>query len=210
MKIYEDLKQGTPEWLEVKKLKFTASNAATIMAMGKGVKTLIKQMLAEYYSSQHYEEYTGVYKNDQMKRGNEFEDKARTIYELETGNTVKQVGFVEKDEYEGVSPDGLVGDDGLIEIKNHSDIVFTELALTRKIDSKYMAQMQMQMYVTGRKWCDYFGFNPNFDPCYVMIRVKPDPEAFEKLAEALPYAKQLLKAEKDKMDKIFNVLQEKD
>ena len=138
-----------------------------------------------------------------MKRGNEFEDKARTIYELETGNTVKQVGFVEIDEHEGASPDGLVGDEGLIEIKNHSDVVFTELALTRKIDPKYVAQMQMQMYVTGRKWCDYFGFNPNFDPCFVLIRVKPDPEAFEKLSEALPYAKNLLKQEKAKLDEIF-------
>ena len=143
MKIYETLEQGTPEWHKIKQLKFTASHASTIMAMGKGVKTLIKQMLAEYYSSQNYEEYSGIYRNEQMKRGNDFEDKARIIYELETGNKVKQVGFVETDEYEGASPDGLVGDCGLIEIKNHSDVVFTELALTKKIDPKYVAQMQM-------------------------------------------------------------------
>ena len=48
--------------------------------------------------------------------------------------------------------------------------------------------MQMQLYVTGRKWCDYFGFNPNFEPCYFKLRIYPDADVFERFNEAFPHA----------------------
>lgn len=205
MKVYKDLEQGTKEWRDVRKLKFTASHANAIMANGAGLKTLVDEMLSEYYSSAQFEEYTDDYKNYQMKRGNDFEDKARKIYELETGNKVEQVGFIELDERIGVSPDGLIGDDGLIEIKNHSDKVFLKLAETQKIDKKYLDQMQMQMFVSGRSWCDYFAFNPNFNPCYIKIRVNKDVEAFKQLVEGLQTGRTLLEQRKAALDKIFEV-----
>lgn len=204
MKIYKDIKQQTPEWYAVKDLKFTASNASTILAEGAGLKTLIKELLADHYSSNNFEEYSNRYTNKDMDRGNEFEDKARAIYEFETGNTVEQVGFIEINEYIGCSPDGLVGDDGLIEIKNHSDKVYLELLLTDKIDKKYINQMQMQMYVSGRKWCDYFGFNPNFtDKPFYLKRIYPDKDTFAHLDTALPQAVKQLKEQKEKLDKIM-------
>lgn len=199
------MQQQTPEWEEVKRLKFTASHASTILTCDKGLNTLIEEMLAEYYSSGAYEDYSNRYKNAQITRGNEYEEKARSIYQLETGNTVEQVGFVELNTNVGCSPDGLVNDDGLIEIKNHNDVVFLRLVETGKIDKKYYNQMQFQMYVTGRKWCDYFGFNPNFSPCYFKKRIYPDPEVFNRLDTVLPVAIQRLNARKSVLDKVLSV-----
>jgi len=203
LKIYKDIVQNTKEWDEIRKLKFTASDASTIMAQGKGLKTLVKKLLAKYYSSGNYDDFTGEYKNKAMERGHEYEDKARTIYELETGNKVEQVGFVELDENTGASPDGLVDDDGLLEIKNHSDEVYLQLMMDGKIDSKYINQMQMQMYVTGRKWCDYFAFNPNFTPCYFKKRIYPDYDDFERIKAGLEMGKKILNEEKTKLDVIL-------
>lgn len=203
IKYYYDIEQGTKEWRDIRKLHFTASNANTIIANGKGLQTLVDDMLSEYYSSGNFPEYTDDYKNYQMKRGNDFEEKARKIYEFETGNKVDTVGFIELDEHIGVSPDGLIGDDGLIEIKNHSDKVFLKLAETKKIDKKYLDQMQMQMFVSGRSWCDYFAFNPNFNPCYIKIRVNKDVETYKQIVEGLGAGKALLEQKKAELDKIF-------
>ena len=204
MKIY-NMEQGTKEWRDVRKLKFTASHANAIIANGKGLQTLVDDMLSEYYSSGNFPEYTDDYKNYQMQRGNDYEEKARKIYEFETGNKVETVGFIELDERIGVSPDGLVGDDGLVEIKNHSDKVFMKLAETKKIDKKYLDQMQMQMFVTERSWCDYFAFNPNFTPSFIIIRVKKDIEVFKQLVDGLRTGRQLLEDKKAILDKIFEV-----
>ena len=106
------------------------------------------------------------------------------VYEFETGNSVRQVGCVTVGKYILASPDGLVTENGkengLIEIKNHDDKVFLELILTGKVDPKYVKQMQYQMWVTGKEWVDYFGYNPNFKPSFYMERFYPDEELFAK------------------------------
>ena len=201
MKVYSDIKQGTPEWLEVRKLKFTASHASTILARGKGVDTLIREMLTEYYSSGNYPEYVDRYTNTNIQRGNDFEDKARRIYELETGYTVTQVGFIEIDPNIGCSPDGLIDENGLLEIKNPNDKRFMELVMEDKIDKRHLDQMQMQMFVTGRAWCDYFCFNPNFETPFYMKRITADPAIQSALSVALPEAKRKLLALKKVLDK---------
>jgi hypothetical protein len=61
----------------------------------------------------------------------------------------------------------------------------------------------MQLYVTGRKWCDYFGFNPNFEPCYFKLRVYPDIDTFQRLDEALRYGTQLLLKRKQSVDTLL-------
>ena len=203
MKIYEDIEQGTEEWLRLRELKFTASNASTILAQGKGLDTLIKKMLVDHYSTRQYPEYTDDYKSYHMQRGNEFEHRARTIYELETGNEVKQVGFVELDEHIGCSPDGLVGDNGLIEIKNFSDSKFMELLITKKVEAKYINQMQFQMYVTGREWVDFFVFNPNFDTNFFLLRVNRSEGAMDDIKVALKNATGRLKTAKKNVDIIM-------
>ena len=181
----EEIQQGTQAWFDVRKLKFTASKASIITADGKGLDTLVNELLAEYYSSQQYNEFTNKYKNSAMQRGNDFEDTARMTYEFETGNTVKEVGFIERSEHIGCSPDGLISDDGIIEIKNHDDKVFIELIKTKRIDPVYIKQMQYQMWVTERKWCDYFGFNPNYSPNFYLERIYPDLDLHKKIEAGL-------------------------
>lgn len=203
MKIYEDLEQRSPEWFAVRDLKMTASNATAIMANGKGLESLVEEIITDYYSSDNYKEFTNKVDNKHVQRGVDFEEKARAIYELETGEKVKQVGFVELDKYVGCSPDGLVGDKGLVEIKSPANKEFMRLALTNKIDSNHLNQMQMQMYVTGRDWCDYFVFNPNYEPCYIKIRVNADPNEFERLKQGLETGRKLIKEMKDRTDKMF-------
>ena len=188
IKIYttDEIVQGTPEWFAIRDLKFTASKASEIATNGKGLETLCTELLAGHYSSQQYDEYTGKYKNPAMQRGNDYEAQARMVYEFETGNSVREVGFVEvtSRKYVGCSPDGLVTENGkediLLEIKNHDDKVFLELILSGKVDPKYVKQMQYHMWVTGASACDYFGYNPNFKPSFYMERFYPDEELFAK------------------------------
>ena len=200
MKIIE-CEQRSPEWFKARDLKLTASYATAIMAAGKGLDTLCDEILVNHYSSRTYKEYTDDFSGRHMQRGVEFEDKARTIYEFKTGNKVKTVGFVEYDEYSGCSPDGLIGNYGLIEIKNLSDKVFFNLLLTGKVESAHRNQIQMQLYMTKRHWCDYFAFNPNFDPCYVCIRFEPEFEAVKRIREGLALGKEILKRKKAIIDK---------
>lgn len=203
-KVYEkyEIEQGSQEWHNLRNLKFTASNASLIATNGKGLETLVKEMLAKYYSSQKFEEYTNNYKSADMQRGNDFEEQSRLVYQMETGNIVKQVGFIERSKYIGCSPDGLIEkDNGLIEIKNHNDKVFLELYLTDKIDDKYIKQMQYQMWVTKAKWCDYFGYNPNFKPDYYMERLYPDFELFEKFEKGVKTGIKLIEQGLEKLDK---------
>lgn len=202
MRIYY-MEQRSPEWYEMRKLKLTASDASTILAMGKGLETLIGEKLAEYYSSGNFEEFTDSFTNKHIQRGVDYEEKAKRIYQLETGLSVEDVGLVVCDEHVACSPDGLVGDDGLIEIKNHSDKVFLNLLETEKIDKKYYNQIQMQLFVTGRKWCDYFGFNPNFEPCFFKKRIYPDADVFERFTEAFPHAINNMLRRKAQIDKLL-------
>ncbi len=178
--IIHEMEQRTDEWFEVKKGKFSASDATAIQANGKGLETLVYKKVAELKGAKDGESYI----NADMERGNELEDLARTAYEIETGRKITQVGFVEMDEYTGCSPDGLVGDDGLAEIKCQNGYKYIELAHIGKIDKKYLDQMQMQMMVSDRKWCDYICFNEGFTKPLI-IRVDADPEMYVKLKKGL-------------------------
>lgn len=189
MKVYKDIIQQTPEWFEVKKLKMSASHASAIISGGKGLNTYINNLIEEYFDDGSTERFS----NPDMERGNLLEEQARTMYELEYGVEVQQVGFIESEDYVGVSPDGLVGEEGLIEIKNHKESVFIDLLLSEKIDKKYYDQIQMQLYVTGRKWCDYVGYNTKIKPNRFVQRIYPDTIVFEALEKGLDIGRQLIK-----------------
>jgi len=179
MKAY-DFKQGTEEWFTARMGKLTASDAQSIQANGKGLKTLVYKKAAEILSGAREESYT----NPDMERGNELEDLARSSYEMQTGNKVKQVGFCESDEHTGASPDGLIDDDGLVEIKCPRNYKYVEFLYTKKIDTGYAWQMQMQMLVTGRKWCDYAVFNKAFNDI-IIVRVERDEAKIDKIKTGL-------------------------
>lgn len=176
MKLYNDLVQGSPEWLAVRLGKFGGTDAQAVATNGKGLETLCFQKVGEIITNRPSTTYT----NPDMERGNELEDTARSAYEIQAGNQVVQIGYVELSEYVGVSPDGLIGDDGLVEIKCPTDANFVRFMIEKKPDTKYVWQMQHQMYVTDRKWCDFVVFNDNLNKMEV-LRVDRDESMIEKL-----------------------------
>ena len=178
MKIYENLQQGTEEWLQVRLGKFTASKFAVIGSEGSGkgrggLETLCIEKAAEIITGKPMAQFT----NEDIERGHALEDEARGAYTLETKNVVKQVGFVELDEFTGCSPDGLVGKDGFTEYKCKDDKNHLLMILGKEIDRAYQWQIQGGFYcMPTRKWCDFASYNPNFKKKpLVIIRVYPDP-----------------------------------
>lgn len=176
MKIHK-IEQRSDEWFELRLGKLTASKAQAIGTAGKGLETLCYEKVAESLTNRQAPGFTNV----DMERGNELEAMARNAYELETGLLVEQVGFVELSEWVGCSPDGLVGEGGLLELKCKNDVNFLKFLITKGIDTAHVWQMQMQMWVTDRKWCDYAVFNDGYDQQLVVVRVERDDAKIEKI-----------------------------
>lgn len=197
MKIVKDIEQQSPEWFAIRKGKMTASHAQAIGNAGKGLETYIYDLVAEEYSSAEKEQFS----NEHTERGNELEGVARGIYELENSVDVEQVTFIEYDEYVGCSPDGLVGENGLIEIKSPNDTEYLKYLIfgEGQIDTKYIWQCQMQMLVTGRSWNDLVIYNPNFKKSMLVYRIIPDKEKFEKLLNGFEVGKKLILEIKEKL-----------
>ena len=197
MKIH-NFEQRTDEWYAIRKGKMTASNAETIIANGKGLETYIYNLMAEYYSSAEKENYI----NSDMQRGIDLEPEARLEFEFYTGLDVQEVGFVEYNDFIGVSPDGLIGDDGLIEIKCPNDSIYFKLLLSNNIKPEYIAQMQMQMYVTDRLYCYFVSYNPNFEKSLYIKKINRDEEMIDKLKKGLERGTQLIKEIKENFRKV--------
>lgn len=159
-----NFEQGSEEWFAIRRGKLTASSAKVIATRGRGLDTLVFEKVAEILTGMSKQFYT----NGDIERGHELEAMARNSYELETGKKVVEVGFCELDKNVGASPDGLVGKDGLVEIKCKNDANFVKYLYNGKIDPAHVMQMQMQMLVTGREWVDYVMFNENFDPTTII------------------------------------------
>lgn len=188
MKIYKDIIQQTEEWYNIKRGKMSASHATAIGNCGKGLDTyivsIVKSMILKNSES---------YSNSDMERGNELEPIARQEYEFEYGVKVDQVGFVEYNEFIGVSPDGLIGEDGLWECKARNDDKHFDLLLNEKVDSGTIWQMNMQMLVTGRKWCDFVSYNPNFKQSLFVKRFYPDVKKQEALLKGFEIGERKIK-----------------
>jgi len=184
------MSQRSEEWKEARKGKMTASNAATIATNGKGLESYAYEILAEKYSNNSEESFTSF----DMKRGIELEEQARMTYELEH-EEVQQVGFVEMDEFAGCSPDGLVGEDGGMEIKCPNDVNFFRLMVNgeSEIDKKYLWQVQMSLLITGRKWWDLVFYNINFEKSLLVFRIYPDTIAQSKLKSGILVMKELMR-----------------
>jgi len=187
------VEQKSPEWFALRvKYPLTASEAQAIGNQGKGLETLCMEQMAKRYSSNEEDGYS----NEDLERGVELEPQARSLYELETGNTVVEVGFVTNDEVSsvgGASPDGLVNDDGTLEIKAFENKKhFKAIVEGLEIESKYVWQMQMQMLMTGRKWCDFVAFNPNYSQSLIIKRVEADAVMQEKIRTGLAMGEKII------------------
>ena len=139
--------------------------------------------MQEYYSSQEPERF----RNKDMDRGNELEDSAAFLYQVETGQEIQKVGFVEHSEHVGCSPDLFVFRNGMAEIKCPDDKVYFQYLLDGKIDTKYQWQMRGQMWLYDRDWCDFVSYCPDFPESkqLYIFRVDRDEELEGKLIARL-------------------------
>ena len=153
-----DCIQGTDEWFEARLGKVSASNFSSVLAGGAGKtrNAYMRKLVAEVLTGLPQ----ATYSNEAMLRGIETEAEAREYYATLNNCEVVQVGFCELNENVGCSPDGLVGDDGLLEIKCPDTTTHIETILKDKMQTTYIPQVQGQIWVTGRKWCDYVSYDP--------------------------------------------------
>lgn len=183
-----NFEQHSEEWFSIRCGKFTASVADTIAVAGTGLETLCYKVAAEILTGRKEE----TFKSPAMDQGNDLEAAARTLFEFKTGYAVKEVGFVEVDELEGSSPDGIIELENEItgvEFKCPQDNTYAKLLFDRKIKPEYYAQMQMQMRHVGAKRWFYAVYNQNFEEEMVIIEVKADPEFQDKLQKGLEKGK---------------------
>lgn len=178
--------QGTEKWKLERCGKVTASRIADLTAK---TKTGWGASRANYMAQLVAERLTGVpsesFVSAAMQHGTETEPQARAAYSFLTDNFVEEVGFIHHPAIPmaGASPDGFVGEDGLIEIKCPNTATHIDTLLGAEIDGKYVKQMQWQMACTGRDWCDFVSFDPRL-PVDLQIkvqRVMRDQELIESL-----------------------------
>lgn len=157
-----DIEQRTDAWYTARIGKVTASRIGDVMAKTKtGPSASRKNYMAELVCERLTGLKTDSYMSASMQHGVETEAEARQAYEIETFQAVIECGFyIAPDIAEsGASPDGLINEDGLIEIKCPNTATHIETLLNSTIDNKYFLQMQWQIYCTGRKWCDFVSYD---------------------------------------------------
>ena len=155
--------QGSPEWFAARLGKVTASKVSDVVAKTKsGWGASRANYMAALIAERLTQTPADSFSNAAMQWGTEQEPLARVAYEFFTGRDVEQVGFVDHPTIPmtGASPDGLVGTDGLVEIKCPNTATHIDTLLDGKVPGKYVIQMQWQMACTGRQWCDFVSFDP--------------------------------------------------
>lgn len=160
-----NVEQGTPEWLACRLGIPTASEFQTLLAKGRGGGvskeriTYLRKLAGERLTGEPMWTYT----NEHMERGKEMEGEARDLYAMVAAVEPAQVGFLRRGDV-GCSPDSLIGDDGLLEIKTklpHLQIAVLEDGV---VPPEHMAQLQGQLLVSGRRWVDFVSYWPGLPP----------------------------------------------
>ncbi len=176
-----ECEQGTPEWFQSRSGIPTASRFATVLASGRGgaeSKTRRKyllQLAGERLTGQPMESYS----NGHMERGKEMEAEARELYALVRDVEPVAVGFMRRGDA-GASPDALIGTDGLLEIKTKLPDLQIEVLLANRLPPEHVAQVQGQIWISGRDWCDFVSYSPGL-PLFV-TRAHRDDAYIAKLA----------------------------
>lgn len=182
-----ELEQYSPGWWAVRLGLPTASRFKDLLT-ATGAPSKSTQAYAEYlagclYAGKDIDEWQG---NQYTDRGTELEQEARLAYAM-SGGEVQEIGFcTDADGRYGASPDGLVGDDGVLEIKclprkHISMLLYWDKH--KKVPPEFRAQVQGQLLVTGRNWCDLMFYHPDLPQ--KIIRVEPDQEYQEKLIKQI-------------------------
>lgn len=187
--------QRTAEWFEARTGCLTASSVADIMPTVKQLKSgeikktyrearekLMNIIIAERVSGNARDNYTSA----AMQWGIDHEDDARTAYEVHTGNLVELTGFIPHPEvkYLGASPDGLIDDDGILEIKCPNPATHIGYLRGGVVPEEYRPQVLLQLVVTGRKWCDFVSYDPRAKGLeFFCVRWTPTQEERDALLE---------------------------
>ena len=181
-----DLVQGTEEWRLAKCGWIGASRVADIIAKTKSGwsasrATYMGQLIAERLTGKPMESFSSA----AMQWGTDTEADARAAYQFETGVLVGKTGFVPHPSIRmaGASPDGLIGESGLLEIKCPNTATHIDTLLGQSVPGRYVTQMQFQMACTGRGWCDFCSYDPRLPENMRMFvkRVNRDPETIADL-----------------------------
>ena len=183
--------QGSPEWFAARLGKITASKIADVMSKGKGgaesagVRNYRAQLVCERLTGVVEESYT----NGAMQRGTELEPLARECYEFIKGVTVQQIGFVHHPTIpqSGASPDGLIEDAGLVEIKCPNSATHIDYLLENVPPAAYVKQMMWQMACTGRQWVDFVSYDPRLpeEMQLFIVRLERDEAMIKEMETAV-------------------------
>ena len=204
-----ELDQGSAEWLAARAGMITASRIADLMAKTKTGESASRsnyraQLVAERLTGKPQDSFS----NAAMQWGTEQEPMARSAYEILRGEMIEQVGFVPHPEIEksGASPDGLIGSDGLIEIKCPNTATHIEYAVSGKPPTKYLLQMLWQMECTGRKWCDFVSYDPRMPPDMQLfiVRINRDDERINEIKTEVIKLNSEIADQINKLGKVFN------
>lgn len=171
--------QRTEEWYRQRLGKLTGSRVADMLARTKsGWSTSRANYLAELVLERITGKRADAYVSPAMQRGTDLEESARIAYEFRTNATIEPVGFVDHPTVpmSGASPDGLIGDDGLVEFKCPNSATHMDTLSAGTVPDKYVLQIQWQMACTGRAWCDFVSFDPRFPEAMTLFiqRVERD------------------------------------
>lgn len=180
IKTHTEFKQGTGEWLKMKLGKISASSFHKILGTKKAREDYLWEVASERITSSPSDtkEHTNLYLPYHMQRGINYEDEARQAYSFANNFIdVDQVGLIELNDYVVCSPDGLIGENGMIEIKildsnNYAkNVVKIDKAIKKDkkgivaaTQKEYYIQIQFNLYISNRQWCDYILYNPKHAP----------------------------------------------
>lgn len=182
-----DCEQGTDEWFLARLGRATTSEFSSILAKGEGKtrKAYMLKLAAERLTGKPTESFS----NKHTERGTEQEPFARMAYEAATGNLVQEVGFLRhKERMIGCSPDGLVDDDGGLELKSCIPTVQIERFQKGGLPSECRAQVLGTLWLTGREYWDFASFSPDM-PDHLQLyiyRAFPDVEFNRTLDSEVP------------------------
>lgn len=155
--------QGTPEWYEARLGIPTASNFSKLVTSAGATSKTFSDYAFDLASQILVDEQDPPVSTWQMQRGTDLEPYARDEYQARVLALVEEVGFCRHDDDNcGYSPDGFVGDDGLVEFKCVNQVSLTKILYKNEMPTTYFQQVQGGLYVTDRKWCDFVVYHPEF------------------------------------------------
>lgn len=184
IQIFDEIEQGTEKWFAVRAGIPTASMFSAVISKGKGNaesktrKTYMLKLLGERLTGEPQESFSNIH----MERGKAMEAEARTMYEFQSDNDVKEFGFIRNGDA-GCSPDGVIDDNGMLEIKTKLPHLQLEALLKDDMPPEHKAQVQGQLMIAEREWCDFVSYYPKLP--LLLKRVYRDEEYIKELSSKI-------------------------